>query len=389
MTDREAGFRTEHRLFVRDARAMKNLPDESVELVVTSPPYPMIDIWDETFAAMNPDIDAALDRCDGDAAFELMHAELARVWSEVARVLRDGGVACINVGDATRTVDGTFQLYPNHAAVIEAFRDEGLSVLPDVLWRKPTNGTAKFMGSGTIPSNAYVTLEHEYILIFRKGGTRRFEPRSTGRYESAYFWEERNTWFSDVWTDVNGTYQSIETGERERSGAFPLTIPYRLINMYSVYGDLVLDPFWGTGTTTLAAMLAGRNSVGYEIDAGVTERFDERVEGLPERSRKLARERLDRHREFLEGREEGDGPAHEAKHHDFGVITSQESHIRLYTVDDVERIEDSSDGFRHGSDVSSGPACSDDHLVETDAREEEFGYVVDHVPVDETSTCTE
>ncbi|MFC6731960.1 MULTISPECIES: site-specific DNA-methyltransferase [unclassified Haladaptatus] len=334
-------MQTEHVIYASDAREMTHVDDGTVDLVVTSPPYPMIEMWDGLFTSLDATIDEYLDSGAGDAAFEAMHEALAPCWDELARVLRPGGIACINVGDATRSIGGDFQLFPNHVAVVDAMRDRGFSVLPDILWRKPSNRLTKFMGSGMLPTNAYATLEHEYILVFRKGGTREFDPGCAERYESAFFWEERNEWFSDLWTDVRGTGQLLSDANRDRSGAFPLEIPLRLIRMFSVYDDTVLDPFWGTGTTTLAAMLAGRNSLGYELDADLVAQFDERVEGAPELSRKRTRARLDAHRDFVAARKaDADPPDYEATHYDFPVVTRQEREIRFYVVAGVEPDED-------------------------------------------------
>ncbi len=106
---------SDHELVIGDARDMSGLPDESVELIVTSPPYPMIEMWDGAFRCMDPEISSALERDDGEAAFELMHRQLDRAWGECYRVLKPGCIACINVGDATRTLEGDFQLHSNHA----------------------------------------------------------------------------------------------------------------------------------------------------------------------------------------------------------------------------------------------------------------------------------
>jgi len=337
---------TNHRVVVDDARDLP-LPDESVDLVVTSPPYPMIEMWDGVFADLAPPVADALDDGEGQRAYEAMHGVLDDVWEQLDRVLRPGGVACVNVGDATRSVDGRFRVYPNHARVTAAFESLDFDPLPDVLWRKPTNSAAKFMGSGMVPTNAYVTLEHEYVLVFRKGGPRSFEPGSERRYESAYFWEERNRWFSDVWTDVRGTAQSLDDVDpdlRDRSGAFPLAVPYRLINMYSVYGDTVLDPFWGTGTTSLAAMVAGRNSAGVERDPAFAGAFEDRLEGVSALSQSIVRDRLDDHREFVRETEAaGDELGYEARHYDTRVRTEQERRIRFYTVADVVETDE---GYR-------------------------------------------
>jgi DNA modification methylase len=336
---------TTHRVHVGDARSMDELDDESVDLVVTSPPYPMIEMWDDLFAGLDPAVGEALDAGDGEAAYERMHDLLAPVWAEVARVLAPGGIVAVNVGDAARKVDDEFRLYPNHVAVTRRLTDLGLSPLPDVVWRKRANSSADFMGSGMVPTNAYVTLEHEHVLLFRDGGLRSFPPGDEERYESAYFWEERNDWFSDLWTDVQGVGQALPGDARERSGAFPFELPHRLVSMFSTYGDTVLDPFWGTGTTSLAAMVAGRSSVGYELDEDLVAAFDDRVQGAPALSREVAADRLDAHREFVA---ENPGKAsYEATHYDTDVVTKQERDIRLYAVSDVERNDE---GYRatHG-----------------------------------------
>ena len=350
---------TTHRVFVGDSRQLEAIDDASVELVVTSPPYPMIEMWDDLFAELDPAVGDALESGDGRAAFEAMHAQLDRVWDELERVLVDGGIACINVGDATRSVDGSFRVYPNHARVLEAFQSRGFDPLPDVLWRKPANSAAKFMGSGMIPPNAYVTLEHEYVLVFRKGSeSRSFEPGADRRYEAAYFWEERNRWFSDVWTEVRGELQSLESTDeelRDRSAAYPLEIPYRLICMYSTYGDTVLDPFWGTGTTTLAAMCAGRHSVGSERETAFPEAFDDDVGDVASLSRSIARERLERHREFVrQRRADGAGFEYEATHYDTPVVTKMERDVRLREVAGIDPLETDAD---YGYRVAHRPAA--------------------------------
>ncbi|WP_353634222.1 site-specific DNA-methyltransferase [Halobacterium sp. NMX12-1] len=324
---------TTHRVHVGDARDLP-LADNSVDLVVTSPPYPMIEMWDDVFAALDPAIGDALDAGDGDRAHDLMLSVLDEAWAEVARVLAPGGIAVVNVGDATRNL-GRFRVYDNHARVTDAFESLGFDPLPGVLWRKPANSTAKFMGSGMVPPNAYVTLEREHLLVFRNGQRREFEPRAERRYEAAYFWEERNRWFSDVWDDLNGEHQPLADPElRERSAAFPLELPYRLVNMYSVYGDTVLDPFWGTGTTSLAAAIAGRHSVGVERDDGLADAFDDRIRDAPALSREFAASRLDDHRAFVESSD--DDFEYAAEHYDTRVRTKQEQGIRFYEVADVE-----------------------------------------------------
>ncbi|ERG88165.1 MAG: DNA modification methylase [halophilic archaeon J07HX5] len=332
---------TTHRVVVGDARQLAAIEDNAVELVVTSPPYPMIELWDELFTELNPEIGRALQAGEGQAAFEAMHAELDTVWTELERVLVDGGIACINVGDATRTVDDQFRVYQNHARIVDAFEARGFDPLPEVLWRKPTNSAAKFMGSGMVPPNAYVTLEHEYVLVFRNGGGRRqFAPGADRRYAAAYFWEERNDWFSDLWTDITGQSQPLERPAlRDRSGAYPFVIPYRLINMYSVYDDTVLDPFWGTGTTTMAALVAGRNSIGYEIESEFVDAFETRIADAPAVSQTVVEDRLRAHQQFVTAqRETGTEFDYNADHYEFPVRTKQEQSIRFHTVATVDQI---------------------------------------------------
>lgn len=246
------------------------IEDESVDLVVTSPPYPMIEMWDNIMSLQNPLIKEALSDNPSDA-FEMMHQELDKVWRECYRILKDGGMMCINIGDATRTINKQFQLYNNHTRIVDACLSIGFTNLPNIIWRKQTNAPNKFMGSGMLPCGAYVTLEHEWILVFRKGGKRDYKQANDKqlRRQSSFFWEERNKWFSDLW-EIKGVKQHISNSQtRERNASYPIEIPYRLINMYSQQGDTVLDPFLGMGTTTIAAMMSQRNSIGVEIDANL------------------------------------------------------------------------------------------------------------------------
>ena len=336
-------MKTEHRIIFGKAQSMPEIEDESVNLVVTSPPYPMIEMWDDIFALQDESIRERLDRNESQSAFELMHLQLDAVWKELYRVVRPGGIVCINIGDATRTIDGDFQLYSNHARIINACTKLGFSNLPNILWRKQTNAPNKFMGSGMLPPGAYVTLEHEHILIFRKGGKRVFsnESEKRNRAESAYFWEERNVWFSDLW-DLKGTKQKLQTDQsRGRSGAFPFELAYRLINMFSVKDDVVLDPFLGTGTTSLAALCSGRNSLGVEIDADLKETIlssfvQQNVDGLND----LLRRRILNHQQFVSERirlKGDDAFKHQSKHYSFPVITKQETEILINFIKSIEQ----------------------------------------------------
>jgi len=326
---------------------MGAVSSESIDLVVTSPPYPLIAMWDETFALMNPAVKKALDREDGMRAFDLMHAELDRVWDELGRVLKQGGLACVNIGDATRTVGRDFRLYPNHSRILKKFLELKFNVLPAIIWRKQTNAPNKFMGSGMLPAGAYVTLEHEYILVLRKGSKREFtsEAAKRTRHESAIFWEERNVWYSDVWMDLKGTTQKMNNGRtRSRSGAFPFDLAYRLINMHSVKEDTVLDPFLGTGTTMAAAMAAGRNSVGFEIEPAFKDVVFERAASIKDLANEYVNQRLDNHLEFVRTRTANGGSfKHLNEPYGFPVITRQETQLMLNRLVSLSRIDH---GFR-------------------------------------------
>ena len=295
---------TTHKVFFQNSSKMSNLKEGSVDLVVTSPPYPMIEMWDEIMASQNPEIGAAL-KNNPQFAFELMHLELDKVWNECYRLLKDGGFMCINIGDATRTIGGEFQLYNNHSRIVKHCIELGMVNLPNIIWRKQTNAPNKFMGSGMLPCGAYVTLEHEWILIFRKNGKRIYkkEIEKEERRRSAFFWEERNIWFSDIW-DLKGVKQKISnSATRERSAAYPIEIPYRLINMYSQQNDTVLDPFLGLGTTSIAAMIAERNSIGLEIDTMLTTSIKENISTLSLNDmNKYIYTRFKKHNEFITNR---------------------------------------------------------------------------------------
>src|SRR2546427_352543 len=132
----------DYRVIIGDSRRMSEVGDESVHLTVTSPPYPMVAIWDDFFTEASA------------SSYDAMHEYLNQVWREVERVLVTGGIACINIGDATRTREGLFHLYPNHSRIIENFEKLGFVTLPYVSWKKLTNrphykGKGPFLGSGT------------------------------------------------------------------------------------------------------------------------------------------------------------------------------------------------------------------------------------------------
>lgn len=230
-------------VYNKSSEDMSEIQDKSIHLVATSPPYPMIKKWDSLFNKVD---------------FEYQHEILDNVWTECDRVLIDGGILCINIGDATRSIDGSFCCYPNYARIVTFCYAAGFVPLIPIYWRKISNRPNAFLGSGFLPPNAYVSQDCEYIAIFRKGKLRKFKPKDEVRKESSFTKEERDLWFSQIW-NVPGAKGAKDTS------SFPEEIPYRLIKMFSVLNDVVLDPFAGSGTTGIVANNLKRNYIGYNI----------------------------------------------------------------------------------------------------------------------------
>jgi len=254
---------TAHKIIIGDSTNMKEVKNDSINLIVTSPPYPMVEMWDNMFEK----VDAK--------NYEEMHYYLAKIWKECYRVLSDGGICCINIGDATRRANGNFKLYPNHSKIMEICEKIGFKSLPFILWKKSTTKPNAFLGSGFLPPNAYVTQDCEFILIFRKGNLRKFDNPSI-RYDSQYTKEERDKWFSQIW-EIKGSKQKRNNLFR-KTAEYPSEIVYRLIRMFSVLGDNILDPFVGTGTTVRVAKSLNRNSIGYEIDENLIPIIKEKLD---------------------------------------------------------------------------------------------------------------
>ncbi|EMJ95827.1 DNA-methyltransferase [Leptospira alstonii] len=324
--------RTIHKILFRDSRETFPLEPESVDLVLTSPPYPMIEMWDELFFGFSKEIRESFPT-DPNLSYERMHAELDKVWKESFRVLKDGGFLVINIGDATRNTSFGFRIYTNHARILQGCNSIGFQSLPGILWRKQTNAPNKFMGSGTLPAGAYVTLEHEHILIFRKNNKRKFATKEEqlARAESAFFWEERNFWFTDVW-DFKGKKQGLNpSAGRERSAAYPLELANRIVLMYSLKGDVVLDPFLGTGTTTLAAIGNARNSIGFDLDSSLPQ--FENLSSLGEMFNGIVEKRKNDHDLFVQTRlNDGKPILHFNQNLQTPVVTKQEKFLNLEKI---------------------------------------------------------
>lgn len=298
-------------------------------------------MWDETFTSINSSIQTDLDNNNHWDAYDKMHNVLNDVWKHIPRVLSPNGIVCINIGDATRTLNNQFTRFPNHETITTRLKEQGLQPLTNIIWHKPTNSPAKYMGSGMRPPNAYVTLEHEHILIFRNGDSTRNSIDIEQRNKSAYFMEERNEWFSDLWTNIIGEKQSFTTKNqtRNKTAAYPLEIPHRLINMFSVYNDTVLDPFWGTGTTTLAAMYNARNSIGFEINPELLTEFQNNLGNIKRKSKTITHNRLQSHHEYITTKYDTESKP-KLNHYNTSVMREQQSEMEFYTIQQITQQTD-------------------------------------------------
>jgi site-specific DNA-methyltransferase (adenine-specific) len=248
---------TTHRLHLGDARELSWIPDKSVDLVVTSPPYWTLKKYEDRAGQL------------GDVEdYEAFLEELDKVWAHCERALVEGGRICCVVGDICipRRRDGRHRVMPLHADIQVRARRLGLDCLTPILWRKIANGVTEAIGNGAgfygkpYQPGAVVKNDVEYILFLRKPG----EYRTTSMLQKALSMlskEEMQSWFVSFWSDIKGA--STRGGH---PAPYPPELAERLIRMFSFAGDTVLDPFLGTGSTTLAAIRVGRNSIGNEIE---------------------------------------------------------------------------------------------------------------------------
>jgi modification methylase len=265
---------TTHRLLLGDAREM-DLPDNSIHLVLTSPPYWTLKEYRETTGQMGH-----------ISRYEEFIGELDRVWQSCYRALVPGGRLVCVVGDvclSRRKNDGRHTVVPLHASIQEGCRKIGFDNLAPIIWHKIANavhevenGGSGFLGKPYEP-NAVIKNDVEFILMERKPGGYR-TPEPAARILSIIGCEEHKVWFQQIWTGITGA------STRHHPAPYPVELADRLVRMFSFVGDTVLDPFLGTGTTAVAAALAGRNSIGIEIDpqylAGAVTRIRQQTSSL-------------------------------------------------------------------------------------------------------------
>jgi DNA modification methylase len=250
---------------------------QSLHLVVTSPPYWNLKEYEHSVG------DQQLGHLDDYGAFQ---HELVKVWRRCYELLVPGGRLCIVVGDVclSRRRVGRHLVVPLHADISVRCRELGFDYLTPILWYKIANAMTEVEGNGApflgkpYEPNAIIKNDVEYILIFRKPGGYR-NPTDEQRLLSLIPKEEHARWFRAIWSDIPGS-----TRTRGHPAPYPIELAYRLIRMFSFVGDIVLDPFLGTGTTTEAAMHSHRSSIGYEIERTyfdmVKERFAQIETGI-------------------------------------------------------------------------------------------------------------
>ena len=268
--------RTTHALRQGDARNLSHIADKSVHLIVTSPPYWTLKKY--------PTVTGQLGAIE---AYDAFLDELDKAWSECARVLVPGGRICCVVGDVCvpRRRLGKHFVMPLHADIQVRTRVLGLDVLTPILWHKIANGVTEARGNGAgfygkpYQPGAIVKNDVEYILFLRKGGGYR-KPTSLQKALSILTKKEMQSWWRSVWMDIRGA--STRNGH---PAPYPPELAERLIRMFSFAGDTILDPFAGTGTTAIAAIAAGRNSMGIEIDPGYVKMARNNIRGEIARKR--------------------------------------------------------------------------------------------------------
>jgi len=245
-------MKTSHKIIIGDSRNMAELKNGSVHLVVTSPPYWQLKDYG----------------CPNQIGFHQNYEEyvdsLNKVWSECYRVLHPGCRLCVNIGDqfARSVIYGRYKIIPIRETVVNFCEKIGFDYMGAVIWQKvttcKTTGGATVMGSYPYPRNGMISIDYEFILLFKKLGEA-IKPTKEQKEKSKMTHEEWVKYFYGHWNFA---------GEKQNGhlAMFPEELPRRLIKMYSFVGDSVLDPFLGSGTTTKVAASLDRNSVGYEIN---------------------------------------------------------------------------------------------------------------------------
>ena len=257
---------TKHTLVTGDSRNLSLIPDKSVHLIITSPPYWQLkDYGNDNQIGFHD-------------SYESYINNLNMVWSECNRILHDGCRLCINIGDqfARSVYYGRYKVIPIRTEIIRFCETLGMDYMGAIIWQKQTTmnttGGGAVMGSFPYPRNGILKIDYEFILIFKKQGKAPV-PSLEQKKSSEMTKEEWNTYFASHWT-FGGAKQDGHIA------VFPEELPRRLIKMFSFAGETVFDPFMGSGTTALAARNLQRNSIGYEINPDFVDYYKQKVDNV-------------------------------------------------------------------------------------------------------------
>lgn len=238
-----------NRIFCKSSENMSELPDESVHLMVTSPPY---NVGKEY---------------DADLSLEEYLILLKNVLKETHRVLVTGGRVCINIANVGRK-----PYIPLHSHMIRIMDELGFLMRGEIIWDKSASaGTSTAWGSWQSAANPILRDVHEYILIFSKGSYSRQKNGKSNTIEKEEFLE----YTKSIWS-----FPAVSARKVGHPAPFPTELPLRLIKLYTFEGDVILDPFMGSGQTAIAAIKAGRNYEGYEINREYCELAEERIKQI-------------------------------------------------------------------------------------------------------------
>jgi site-specific DNA-methyltransferase (adenine-specific) len=237
----------QNRILLSSSEDMQEIPDRSLHLMVTSPPYNVTKDYDQNLSL--------------DEYLEM----LRQVFSETHRVLVDGGRACINVANLGRR-----PYIPLSDHISRLMMEIGFRMRGEVIWNKGAGaGVSMAWGSFQSASNPVLRDTHEYILVFSKGDFTRKKPAGK---ENTITKEQFMEWTKSVWTINPESARKVG-----HPAPFPVELPNRLIQLYTYQGDVVLDPFMGSGTTAIAALNTGRKYIGYEIDPEYVRLAEKRI----------------------------------------------------------------------------------------------------------------
>lgn len=251
------------KIIIGDSRWMPEIKDKEVDLIITSPPY-----WQIKDYGKEEQIGY------GQSLHEYLR-DLYYVWQECYRVLREGGRFCLNIGDlfARAIIYGRYKVIPLHAELIAQCERIGFDFMGSIIWQKKTTmnttGGANVMGSFPYPPNGIIEIDYEYIHIFKKPGKNKKVPKEV-KEASKLTKEEWKEYFSGHW--YFGGAKQIE-----HEAMFPEELPRRLIKMFSFVGDIILDPFLGSGTTIKTALELQRSAIGYEINKDFLKTIKEKL----------------------------------------------------------------------------------------------------------------